>query len=1081
MATINQLNQTINIQLTGTGQIVAAINRLDHSFNRLSRSLRRVRQGQQQTTSSMQRLSDQGIANIQAGLVQLSTYLLNMNVKINDVFDKMTNRFMDAQDAITQLKITMGIAGEDPLGPLTSRFADFEKFKGEIEEIAMSTEYTQKQVADAFTSLIQSGSSAADAMKMLRPTLQFATASGGAIDLAEAVNIASLSINTLGGTADGVQTNLNRLLKITQTSKLAYGDLEQALSSLRVAQSRFGLTEGLSKEAELMTLLGIVRSVGLSAANSGEKVDQFSRSLLNLQALSLKGILRQGAGMDKGKRARFSQKREALLALFGIQTLSASELRSEFRLQGNTVQQLQDEFLKRQFFNVDEATGKTTKKGLTELIEVFVKKYESLRADIGDRADALLKTALGEEAGLTVLGAVLKRTREAKTNLRGLVEETQESAGLIEKAQEEALKTLSKRTALLEGAIDSLSNTIFQHDIVHLSALDTYKELVVTSNTLLQNNKGLASSIGMLGRSMQLLTGVGTNLGFMLVAAATFSTALHHSGYQLNGQVQSLGKTMKAFSGKFLTPTLIVVRQMTGGLFVLGTVIVAVMRYLSGGQGIGEGFRAVLEGIANTAKVASGVINNLFRPDGQKVGLQQLSDYREALAKVRELEAKRARLIDPMTSKVRQGALQQEQELLTEIKDQRDILSKTLGQSLGKEAESAFTKLQDSGFGKLADVAVVMINKVSTVFSAVSQIIEGALGPLTVFIDMIVQVGGAILQVVLVPFTFLANVLNLFTDETGKASTALHVLGYVLGLFGGVLLVYKSVQFWTNTVTTMTNGFLGLRRGLINTTNSMTSYAQKASILNNQHATLMNAYAKQVSSLDRLRLGYYRLSGQTQKYISYLTTLTAKQAQSNGQLGKLAGGATAVLAVMSMFDFGQTINALISGLTILTTVVTIFGIAATKAFFMALIPIGLIALKVIAIVGVIVVAILAIQHLISYFTGDKSWGEMLMDSMGSGKDTGSGVPTRTLDQLPSAPKRQTTTTPMIPSTGPSVITPSSSAMAMGTPMPTTQNDNSVTVHNLTIRTTEVAGVEGIQREVRRAGGRVQQQTSMALG
>jgi preprotein translocase subunit SecA len=67
----------------------------------------------------------------------------------------MTKRFIESETAMTQLKITMGLAGESASDPMFSaRFDEFKMFRENIDDLAMSTEYTKKQVANAFTALV---------------------------------------------------------------------------------------------------------------------------------------------------------------------------------------------------------------------------------------------------------------------------------------------------------------------------------------------------------------------------------------------------------------------------------------------------------------------------------------------------------------------------------------------------------------------------------------------------------------------------------------------------------------------------------------------------------------------------------------------------------------------------------------------------------------------------------------------------------------------------------------------------------------------------------------------------------------
>jgi len=302
-----QLTQVINLRIQGTRQVsndirsvTNAIDRLTTAFNRSSNS--------QKSHQKQTKTSQQGLSNIQAGLVQLSTWLLNANVRINNLFDNMTKRFVESETAVNQLKITMGLAGESASDPMfMARFAEFDRFKSKIDELAMTTEYTKKEVADAFTDLVQSGRKGTEAMAMLHSTLQLATASGGKLDLGKAVNIATLTLGTLGGSVEDVRDNLNMLLKTSQKTKIGFKDLEQVLGGLRASYSKFSETKGVSREAELMALASATRFMGLSGAEAAQKVDQFSRSITGLIATTQVGKLRKQHGKKVAGRFKLNR------------------------------------------------------------------------------------------------------------------------------------------------------------------------------------------------------------------------------------------------------------------------------------------------------------------------------------------------------------------------------------------------------------------------------------------------------------------------------------------------------------------------------------------------------------------------------------------------------------------------------------------------------------------------------------------------------------------------------------------------------------------------------------------------------
>ena len=953
-----QLNQTINLQMTGSQQMVSAIQGVTKAFEKYAKTQDKTAKKQKQTKDSMTKLSDQGIANIQAGLVQLSTYLLNMNVKINNVFANMTKRFTEAEDAMAQLRITMGltnaearkVSGETGLGVLEDNYAAFEQ---RIDKLAATTEYSKKEVANAFTSLIQSGQSAKEALNMLTPTLQMATASAGQLGLAEAINVAALTVGTLGGEASSTGANLNMLLRVTQKSKIGFKDLEQTLGSLRATFTKFAKPEGKSgqtREAQLMALASIARNTGLSAANAGEKVDQFSRALLGLGQTLGKGEMRALTGSGKG---RFSMKREALHQLFGLDSKSLQKLNKDFEKLGmkfGDVKLARDKFIQHELSKVEQVTdekGKITGFKYQQLdagtmVERLVANYAKLVAARGQqKADEITKSALGQEAAQFMLSAIAARAKKEGKDIgkagevfTNYVKELVDGQRDLANAEKEAMGTLSYKMRVLEGAQDALSNSIFKHDAYAQAGVETYKEMISASTTLMNNNEGLATSLGFMGRMMQLLTGFGTNMGFMLVASATFSMGLKHAQDITGKSTKSLGGTLRAFSTAFLNPTMLVVRQLAGGFFFLGLMIVATMRYVSGAEkGIGAGFRDVLNTVTNAAKALGGFINLAFNQDMQNKSVRKLvSDYQELKKEYQSITAEMRRLeaqgVRP-TSKAMTDLQTKLEGVSADMKKTSDVL--------GESAVDGLAKIGHLGGGALVQSLAGVIDVLRALGRSAIIIFEAAIKPVMAGIESIFFILGSAFQAL---FTFMkktADALGYTSDEASFLKDVLEGVGYFLGAMITGFLATKAFNIFVGSLRLVKNTVVGAK-------NAVVDYSK-----NVRRISKSDVSTRQLNGLEKLRLKWYAVTGQSKKYGNEIKRIKNTNFKSllgsvnNLGLGLVGAGITASTLVSQLGgeEWQGTADSIMNYTMGLSAIVAIWPVlsgifTAIKAFFVVI-------------------------------------------------------------------------------------------------------------------------------------------------
>lgn len=966
------VNQLLELQITGTNEVVNAINRVVKSQDRYAKALLKTSKQQKNTQKTSKQLSDQGLANIQAGLVQLSTYLLNMNVKINNVFESMQKGFAKTETSMNILKTTMGLAtktSEDDLKPFTEA-------SSKINQLALTTEYTKSEIADAFSQMKRDGLSYKDAIGVIDKTLQFATASAGLVSLKEASEITTLTFKTLGGDTQDMGKNLNKLFKITQDSSLGVDGLREALSGLRSASKSFG-DSGL-KESTLLTFLGALMEQGESAANAGLKLENFGSSAIgiysNLRALQTK--------MDVGSATKkVNLKNLAILRLAGVfNTKDALRLvnTSYKKVKGQTVAEVDgtftsvEEALKKNFrkympilnkfaisklFTVGE-DGKVSLKSIEDFGESVLTMYKRIKEEEGP-AEALktLKNAFGTKAGYQTIQALESFLKKRNSSLSSYAQGIDTNLNELGNAQADALKTLEKRIKLSESAESALSEAIFKHDVYAKAGLDTYTELVKATGLLMTNNESLASTTSFLGRGLQLLTGVGTNLGFMLTAAATFSIGLGHAQKTVGNTTRGLGATLGSFGKVFLMPTVAVVAQLAGGLAILGLGVVAVMKYFSDGKSIGEGFGIVLDRVQASAKALGGMFQMMFSDElaGSSIS-DKIKEFYGLRKQMTELEGK---LLNAGTDEDKADLNKKKQDL---YKKQAE-LNKMLGESGRSGLEMLEAYHLESVSGSLAYV-MDTFRSLGNIFSNVA---EGMLIPIVGSLGLVFSILKVAVQTLLVPFEFLAYLFGGANDQASATTAVLKGFGVVLGTIVSTFLIFKTFSFLGSTLTLIGTKFQGLNAKIVSTKGRYDELTHAIKVNSQARSAGLGSGlipAKQLTFLEKLKLKYQALTGQIKDYngaVRGSTSITEdfnkkKQALTGTftklsmGVGAVGGGLIGIGGLMSQLGFEEGANsvnklgmfllALAPIITLITTLMTALGITTWLAFGWLILGLG---------------------------------------------------------------------------------------------------------------------------------------------
>ena len=543
-------------------------------------------------------------------------------------------------------------------------------------------------------------------------------------------------------------------------------------------------------------------------------------------------------------------------------------------------------------------------------------------------AKRITKAAFGKVAGTLMLEAIVGLAKQAGVetskagdhfiNMINLVKQNQRD---LMKGEAEAQKTLSYRMKVLESATTDLSNAIFKHDIVAGNAIEAYKEMISSTSTLMKNNEGLAKTVSMLGRSLQFLSGIGANLGFTLVAMATFSYGLTTAIGGTTVAAAGLGTTLRAFGTMFLAPTMTLLVQFAGAIGVASLGLVALVRYMGGeGSTVTSSFKKILDDLKSSAQATGGMINLMFHKDTKdKSVLEQVSRFyeiRKRLAGLRENELKAGGRYDKLLKLDRErSAYFEEQVSLMKLLDgtalrdpkvekrfaglddfalreakvaqkEYNNLSNEMTKIKGILKEAGFTGLYAlEGRGEQVVLTIAkVLDSLRALVDGFKMIAEAALIPLMFGIRQAISLVGIAFDVILAPIKMFIYFIGLANDEASATRKVFEILGYVIGglasialiktalvgVKGAVLFVFGAVGRLTQGVTNLVASILRLNTGLIS----------------NQRMWIRstNGAAHYVRTIDVMRSSLLASTSGFARFGRGLQSVTAYMARSSGYL-----------------------------------------------------------------------------------------------------------------------------------------------------------------------------------------------------
>jgi hypothetical protein len=904
----------IDLVISGASKASGQLSRLESGFNKFDKALRGTSRNANKQNDALNKLSDQGLFNIQAGMVQLSTYSMILNQKISNTFDKMTNSFKDAENSLTQLQIKMGLASSDVSA---TTIQNYNSMEAEIRRLAATTQFTVPEVANAFDALIGAGNSAEESIKALGPALQYVSASAGKVDLAEGIDTVKLTTSTLNSEMKDLGANLNDIFVITQKTSLSFDKVYETAVGLKASFSSFKKDENLTRS--LLTMAASMATIGQVGREGGDKINQFAGALNKMFSITEKGEMK-GYGRKNTNRTN-------LLRLFGIGDISGKPIKSELEKKFNELgftdgfeglynkigkkgskgQLMQDFILKNLL--AEKVGDKYVLKSAEDVVDSLVTAYIDVSEREGSAvADALISSAMGgtKSSKLVMQGIMKQMGKLGVRSFKEMVALLKSNGNELSEAQRKALDTVQGQTKLLESAYDAMYQTIMSKDVFGKDALKVHRDLISTLDVMLKKYPSLAQTVVALGRSFQVFTGIATNLGFALTAMATLSTALVYAQKTTGLATKGLGATLGAFSRIFLVPTLSVLGSLTGGFLLVGLAIVGLMRYFTGAKTIGEGFSTVLQTISEKVKG----ITTLFKLSASekfkgKSIKELIKGYKDAQQALMSFEEKRD--TDNLTKK--------EIQKYTDLKTSLSSYQTAIGAS--DEDWKKFINNSEESLNKMGS----LVDKFNSARVMIHSFVEGALTPLSAAMGVIVFGFSRLMDFLLFIPNLIASAFNYFSGTDSNSGTKF--LGYFVGALLSIKIILFTVVSTVNLITGAWNGVGNAISGAatkvkqfnagLNQQAKVTRYSLKdfhtdqtghfksyedmkkspqfesysdvygkqgpqqagkkavRTVISKDIDTLDYKHQKLVGTVDRIRLGWYRATGQTEKYKNLIT------------------------------------------------------------------------------------------------------------------------------------------------------------------------------------------------------------------
>ncbi|QCC61646.1 phage tail tape measure protein (plasmid) [Natrinema thermotolerans] len=164
-----------------------------------------------------------------------------------------------------------------------------EDLEGAARRVARETTVSASEAADAYYYLSSAGLSAAQAMEAMPTVTQFSEAAGGALNMAEATDIATNVMSAYGYEANEMGEVTDTLTAVTQNHNQTVNDMASAMSQVAPVASSLGVPL-----EEASTAIGMLGDQGISAEKSGTALRNILSQLSDSSSTAAKQLQEAG-------------------------------------------------------------------------------------------------------------------------------------------------------------------------------------------------------------------------------------------------------------------------------------------------------------------------------------------------------------------------------------------------------------------------------------------------------------------------------------------------------------------------------------------------------------------------------------------------------------------------------------------------------------------------------------------------------------------------------------------------------------------------------------------------------------------
>jgi TP901 family phage tail tape measure protein len=271
----------IQLQMNASG-VVSGASKAEAALGRVEQKARKTRGAVAASAAGMGSALQEGM-----GVAAMGAAAMGVGVALEKKFLKPAmNQAKDFQVEMKALGFVTNQAGDE----LT-------QYRNKAIEVARETQFTPVQAVAAMRWLRQSGLDNVEMLEALRPALDLATASMGALGLTEAAKLAATTMIKFKHEGRGARELIDAMAHSVRESKLQWEDLPILMNSLRVAPQLMHMTM-----EEAMTMGGALRNAGASAAESGENINAFVRNLMINERALERYLVRNKISWEKYKQ-----------------------------------------------------------------------------------------------------------------------------------------------------------------------------------------------------------------------------------------------------------------------------------------------------------------------------------------------------------------------------------------------------------------------------------------------------------------------------------------------------------------------------------------------------------------------------------------------------------------------------------------------------------------------------------------------------------------------------------------------------------------------------------------------------------